>query len=267
MQEEHDDHGGMSRDLPRLMGRRGVLLTLAGAGVAGFAIAKVLPTSEGNVFGPGQACLKTPGETAGPYPADGSNTREGQVVDVLKSQGVMREDIRSSFGDLSGRAEGIEMRLEITLVDVTGCTPLTGHAIYLWHATAEGQYSLYDLPDQNFLRGVVLTDAKGVARITTILPGCYDGRWPHIHFEVFASAEAATQGRALLTSQMALPEEVCRKAYADPRYPASLANLDRTSLAGDNVFGDNTAEQLAGQTLTMTEAAGAWAARVTVGLV
>jgi protocatechuate 3,4-dioxygenase beta subunit len=264
----HNEKEGLAQDLPRLMGRRGVLLTLAGAGIAGFAIAQGAPPSdvEANVFGPDKACLKTPRETNGPYPADGSNTREGQVVDVLKQQGVIRDDIRASFGDLSGTADGIPLKLEIALVDVAGCTPLVGHAIYLWHATAAGQYSLYDLPDQNFLRGVVLTDAGGVARVTTIVPGCYDGRWPHIHFEVFASAEAATQGMALLTSQMALPEAVCRQAYADARYPASLQNLDDVTLVRDMVFGDNTAEQVAQQTLAMSETPTGYAAKVTVGL-
>lgn len=265
----HDDDEGLSRDLPRLMGRRGVVLSLLGLGIGGYAIAQGLPPSEANVFGTGAEggqCLKTPAETNGPYPADGSNSREGQVVDVLRQQGVIRDDIRSSFGDLAGEAEGISMTLEIALITVQGCKPLAGHAIYLWHADAEGRYSLYDLPEQNFLRGVVVTDASGVARVTTVVPGCYDGRWPHIHFEVFASAEAAVAGGALLTSQMALPEETCRAAYADARYPASLRNLDRTSLSGDNVFGDNTPEQVEQQLLTMTRTAEGYAAKVTVAL-
>ncbi|NBZ86507.1 hypothetical protein [Stagnihabitans tardus] len=267
----HDDDEGLARDLPRLMGRRGVVLSLLGLGLGGYALAQALPPSdsEANVFGTGAdggQCLKTPAETNGPYPADGSNSREGQVVDVLKQQSVMRDDIRTSFGDLDGAAEGIPLELEIALISVDGCKPLGGHAIYLWHADAEGRYSLYDLPERNYLRGVVLTDASGVARVTTIVPGCYDGRWPHIHFEVFASAEAAVAGGALLTSQMALPEATCREAYADARYPASLRNLDRTSLDGDNVFGDNTPEQVAQQLLTMTRTATGYAAKVTVGL-
>lgn len=264
----HDENEGFAQDLPRLMGRRGVLLTLLGAGVGGFAIAQGVPPSdaEPNVFGPDGLCLKTPGETNGPYPADGSNTREGQVVDVLTQEGVIRDDLRGSFGDLSGTANGIPLTLEIAVFQVDGCTPLADHAIYLWHANAEGKYSLYDLPDQNYLRGVVLTDAKGVARVTTILPGCYDGRWPHIHFEVFASATAATSGKPLLTSQMALPESICRAAFVDARYPESLGNLDRITLARDNVFGDNTPEQIAQQTLAMTATQEGYAAKASVGV-
>ncbi len=266
-----DEDEGLAQDLPRLMGRRGVVLSLLGLGVAGLAIAQSAPPSqaEPNLFGTGAdgtTCLKDPAETNGPYPADGSNTREGQVVDALTQEGVIRDDLRPSFGGLSGTAEGIPLVLEIALYGVTACRPLAGHAIYLWHADADGKYSLYDLPDQNFLRGVVLTDAKGVARVTTIVPGCYDGRWPHIHFEVFGSAEDAVAGKALLTSQMALPEAACRIAYTDARYPASLGNLDRTTLKGDNVFGDNTAEQIALQTLDMQGSTAGYAAMVRVGI-
>lgn len=269
----HDDDEGLAQDLPRLMGRRGVLLTLMAMGAGGYALAQGMapPPSdtEANLFGTaadGTQCLKTPGETNGPYPADGTNTREGQIVNALTEEGILRDDLRQSFGSASGTADGLALTLEIALFDVTGCVALAGHAIYLWHADAEGKYSLYDYPDQNFLRGVVLTDAQGIARVTTILPGCYDGRWPHIHFEVFASAEAAVSGKsALLTSQIALPEALCRAAYADARYPTSLKNLDRITLARDNVFGDNTPEQIAQMTMEVTGVAD-YAGRVRVGI-
>ena len=28
------------------------------------------------------------------------------------------------------------------------------------------------------------TDSNGEVHFTSIFPGCYDGRWPHLHFEV-----------------------------------------------------------------------------------
>ena len=275
MPHDHDDEG-FAHDLPRLMGRRGVLLSLLGMGMGGYAIAQGFSPPPGGseaeltaTGADGAVCVKDPGETNGPYPADGTNTREGQVINALEQEGVIRDDLRQSFAGLSGAADGIPMVLEIALVDVgNACLPLAGHAIYLWHCDSDGKYSLYDFPEQNFLRGVVLTDGAGKATVTTILPGCYDGRWPHIHFEVFASAEAATSGHAaLLTSQMALPEATCRLAYADDRYPSSLRNLDRTSLSGDNVFGDNTAAQIAQQTLTMNgDPSSGYRATVTVGI-
>ncbi len=69
-----------------------------------------------------------------------------------------------------------------------------------------GSYSIYRAADRNYLRGIALSDDEGRVRFTTIFPGCYPGRWPHQHFEVFASPEAAVSGKAaLLTSQFALP--------------------------------------------------------------
>ena len=272
---DHDHDGGLARDLPLLTRRRLVAgFGLAGvAGVAAWLLGGTGGLAEANLSGTGAdgaTCLKLPDETAGPFPADGTNTRAGQTVNVLTQSGVVRQDIRGSFAGLEGVADGAALTLEITLVGVgTACAPLAGHAIYLWHADADGRYSLYDLPERNWLRGVVVTDAAGRAQVTTIVPGCYDGRWPHIHFEVFSGLEAAASGKAaLLTSQFALPGAEMAALYAaDSRYPASKDNLTRTTLAGDNVFGDNTAEQIAAQMVSLTgNAQTGYAGGVTVGI-
>ena len=46
--------------------------------------------------------------------------------------------------------------------------------------------------NENYLRGVQESDVDGVLRFETIFPGCYPGRWPHIHFEVYPSLADAT---------------------------------------------------------------------------
>ena len=144
-----DDHDlGFAHDLSRMIGRRRILAVMGGLGLA--AAANPAAALE---------CVALPWETQGPYPADGSNARAGQVLNVLTQQGVIREDIRTSFGDFSGTADGPQLDLELTLVNADGCTPLAGHAIYLWHCDAGGEYSLYNLTDQNFLRGVGVSDA------------------------------------------------------------------------------------------------------------
>ena len=88
-------------------------------------------------------------------------------------------------------------------------------------------------------------------RFTAIVPGCYGGRYPHCHFEVFASAEAALRGeRPLLVSQLAFPTAECRLIYRDDaRYGDSLRNLERLPLSRDFVFGDTDA---ASQTVAMS---------------
>lgn len=252
--DEHDL--GFAHDLPRLIGRRRMMVVMGGLGLA-------------TVASPAAAldCLALPWETQGPYPADGSNSREGQVVNVLTQQGVIRQDLRSSFAGLDGTAEGPAVDLELTLVNADGCTPLEGHAVYLWHCDAAGHYSLYDLPQQNYLRGVGIADASGDVRFTTVFPGCYAGRWPHLHFEVFTSAETAVAGEAsVLTAQIALPQAECQALYAsDARYPNSAENLSRLTLNSDNVFGDNTEAQLTQQTAAISgDADTGYQAKVTV---
>lgn len=94
--------------------------------------------------------------------------------------------------------------------------------------------------NENYLRGVQESDANGQLTFTTIFPGAYDGRWPHMHFEVYSSlANATAAGRIVATSQLALPAEACAEAYATPGYEQSAQNLARTSLTSDMVFGDD----------------------------
>jgi len=195
-------------------------------------------------------CSATPTETRGPFPADGSNGRP-RPVNALAMDGILRRDIRESFAGSKGRAEGVPLELALTLGRDADCSPLPGHAIYLWQNDAAGAYSLYNLPGENYLRGLQPADAQGRVRFTAIVPGCYGGRYPHCHFEVFESAGAALAGaRPLLVSQLAFPEAECRAIYAgDARYGESLRNLEREPLSRDFVFADTDA---AGQLVAMT---------------
>ncbi|KQM66297.1 MULTISPECIES: dioxygenase family protein [unclassified Sphingomonas] len=208
---------------------------------------------------PTGACLVDPTETAGPYPADGTNTSSGSTSNVLTASGVVRSDIRSSF--LNGStttASGVALKLTLTVVNVNAaCAPLAGYLVYLWHCDAQGRYSLYDMSSESWLRGALVTDANGQVTFTTIFPGCYAGRFPHMHFEVFSSAAVATGGRyASLTSQLAMPTAACSAIYSGSAlYSSSVANYSRVSTASDNVFGDNTTAQIAQQTPTLTGSA------------
>jgi protocatechuate 3,4-dioxygenase beta subunit len=135
------------------------------------------------------------------------------------------------------------MTLELTIRNLAnGGKAAAAMAVYVWHCDREGRYSLYSpgATDQNYLRGVQVTDAGGRVKFTSIFPACYAGRWPHIHFEVYPDQTSITDAdKAVATSQVALPEDVCGKVYATSGYQASVANLARISLATDNVFGDD----------------------------
>jgi protocatechuate 3,4-dioxygenase beta subunit len=182
--------------------------------------------------------VEIPQETAGPYPGDGSNG-----PNVLEASGVVRQDITSSFGTSTTKAEGIPLTVTLTLLDNSnGCKPLAGAAVYAWHCDRDGKYSMYDsgLENENFLRGVQEADSNGQVTFTTIYPGAYNGRWPHIHFEVFESMSNATvAGQVLAVSQIAMTEAACNEVYASAGYESSARNFPNTTLTSDNVFGDD----------------------------
>jgi len=245
---------GLAFDVRTLLGRRQMLRALGlGAVTAGLAACGASTSgstaSTGSAVSTGSATsaaalVEIPEETAGPYPGDGSNG-----PDVLEQSGVVRSDIRSSFGDAAGMAQGVPMRLELTITDLAAGTPFAGAAVYVWHCTREGGYSLYSdgIEDQNFLRGVQIADATGLVAFTSIVPGCYSGRWPHIHFEIYPDQASITDAdNAVATSQVALPQDMCDQVYARPGYEASVPNLEDVSLVNDNVFGDDGAANQVG---------------------
>jgi protocatechuate 3,4-dioxygenase beta subunit len=193
-------------------------------------------------------CLtEIPEETAGPFPGNGSN---GQ--NALTRSGIVRGDVRASLAT-GTVAEGVPLSVQLQLVNVSaGCAPLEGYALYLWHCDREGRYSMYSngVTSEDYLRGVQESDAEGKVTFQSIFPGCYQGRWPHIHFEIYPSvAQATNANNKLHTSQLAFPEDVCEAVYASSGYEQSVSNLSGLSLSTDGVFRDDGAEK---QLATMT---------------
>lgn len=292
--DRHEDHPhGLAADLQamaqRALARRGALRWLA----AGAALASPLAIiacgggsdseagssssddsgsdSSGSSGSTGtDSCSVIPSETGGPYPGDGTNSNSSGTVNVLTMSGIVRSDITASFGDYGDNvAEGVPLSVTLKLVNTaSSCASLEGYAIYLWHCNRDGEYSLYSsgVTDENYLRGVQVTDSNGEVTFTTIFPACYSGRWPHIHFEIYETLEVATTGRnAAKTSQLALPAAACNQVYGVATgYDASVNNFANVSLSTDNVFSDTqAATQLA--TVTGSNSAG-YAATLTVGI-
>jgi protocatechuate 3,4-dioxygenase beta subunit len=199
-------------------------------------------SSDGTGNGGDGCASEIPEETAGPYPADGSQ----QELNVLERTGIVRSDIRTSL-ESGNTAEGVPITIELQLVDTSAdCAPLVGYAVYLWHCNRAGEYSLYStaVTAEDYLRGVQETDSEGKVGFTSIFPACYSGRWPHIHFEVYPSLDSATDAsNKIHTSQIALPEDVCDTVYGTATgYAQSVENLSQISLSSDNVFGEDEAE-------------------------
>lgn len=251
---------GLPFDLGTLVSRRGIL-SLVGIGAGGLALAACTPAATADSTptatrtatpSPTASATPTPtpsaeaalpageipDETAGPYPGDGSNG-----PDVLERSGIVRSDIRSSL-DGGATSEGVPLTFTLRILDMAnGDVPFAGVAVYAWHCDAQGRYSMYSsgVENETFLRGVQIADANGQVTFTSVFPGCYAGRWPHIHFEVYPDQASITDStNAISTSQLAFPQNVCDAVYALPGYDGSARNLAGVgSLERDNVFGDD----------------------------
>ncbi len=158
--------------------------------------------------------------------------------------------------DRGGRGRALTLRFKV--YDLTGddVEVLAGAALYAWHCDRDGSYSMYDgdAMQENYLRGVQETDADGWVEFTTVFPGCYAGRWPHVHFEVYESLDSATSATTKLrTSQLAFPQDVCETVYATEGYEDSVANLAGVSLDSDGIFADGYSLQMAKVTGSVDE--------------
>ncbi|RLN72862.1 hypothetical protein BBJ28_00013154 [Nothophytophthora sp. Chile5] len=86
---------------------------------------------------------------------------------------------------------GISLTTELQFIDVSTCAPVSNLWVEYWHSNALGVYSgaIGSEPgesndtanvDTTFLRGLVQTDTYGLAGFTSVFPGHYAGRAPHI---------------------------------------------------------------------------------------
>ncbi|WP_457442707.1 intradiol ring-cleavage dioxygenase [Roseateles sp. P5_E4] len=290
---KHDHDLGLAHDLSRLhqqaFERRTALRWLLGAGAVSLSGAGAIAltgcggggssatsdssssSSSGSSGGSSgtttSSCSVIPSETEGPYPGDGSNTANGSVANALALSGIVRSDIRASIAGASGVATGVPLQVIIELVNTNAsCADLSGYAVYLWHCDALGRYSMYSsgVTGENYLRGVQATATDGTATFQTIYPGCYSGRVPHIHFEVYRSTTTATNwNNKLRTSQLCFPADSNTAVYATSGYGNSAANNNAISLSSDGIFSDGYSTQLA--TMTGSVSAG-YVARLKVGI-
>ncbi|HEX5967679.1 MAG TPA: intradiol ring-cleavage dioxygenase [Intrasporangium sp.] len=277
-EQDHAHARGLAFDLATLLDRRRAMALMGGLGLAGAlaACTSADPTSGAaatssattsttggtTATSGGGELVEVPDETAGPFPGDGSN---GQ--NVLDDSGIVRTDIRGSLGTSSQVAEGVPLTIRITVKGAETSQALVGAAVYVWHCDRDGNYSMYSsgFEEENYLRGVQETDATGTVTFSSVYPGCYPGRWPHVHFEVYERvADATSSGPIVKTSQLALPQAACEAVYATDGYEASVGNLSGLSLASDNVFRDDGGRH---QLATMSgDNDQGWTAHLTIGV-
>lgn len=194
---------------------------LAGGAASGSGTSTGAGTSAG-------ACAVSPTETAGPFPTKSPSS-------------LVNSDIRSD-------RTGVPFLIKITVNNKNNnCAALAGAIVDIWHCDKDGYYSEYGgtgMQSQNFtsvhfLRGRQTTDASGLVAFTSIFPGWYAGRAPHIHVHIYSAS-----GVSLLVTQIAFPTDVCDTVYTTATNFYTKGKQD-TSNARDNVFADSLASQLA----------------------
>lgn len=138
--------------------------------------------------------------------------------------------------------------LNMTVVNAsTNCEPIAGAAVYLWHSNTAGEYSAYfgmgksDQNDNDFLRGVQVTDLNGKVIFVTKYPGRYRGRATHFHIPIYKDDSLATE---LKTTQFAFDESITNTVYASGNaYNKSGKTVEITN-SEDNIFRDGYDGQL-----------------------
>lgn len=202
-------------------------------------------TSTGSTNGSSSSnCSVTPTETEGPFPTK-----------------VPANFVRKDITD--GRT-GVAFTMNITIKNANNsCAALSGALVDVWHCDKDGYYSEYggtgmqsvNFTTVDFLRGRQTTDSNGLVSFTSIFPGWYSGRAPHVHVHIYNSA-----GKSLLVTQIAFPYDITTIVYTTAQSYGYTKGVQDTKNESDNVFSDGFTTELAtvsgsisgGYTLTHT---------------
>jgi protocatechuate 3,4-dioxygenase beta subunit len=192
-------------------------------------------STTGNTTGTTGSCTATVTETAGPFPTK----TPGSLV----------------TNDITSDRSGTKLTVKITIQNKNNsCAALANAIVDIWHCDAGGSYSEYggsgmqsaNYTAVHFLRGRQTTDANGLVTFTSIYPGWYSGRAPHIHAHIYNSA-----GNSLLVTQIAFDQTISNTVYAQGVYKSH--GLQDTTNASDNVFSDGVSTELASFTGSVSD--------------
>lgn len=164
-----------------------------------------------------------------PYPEESQSVGHASLANVWSVSNMLRRDIRHDLGGDGKAAPGLRLELKMNL-ELAGLSsrPKGGLAVYVWHCDAAGRYSVYDVNGTTSLRGIGVTGSNGRVQFTTIYPGTYRGREPHIHFEVYPTLSSIRiPEKRLLLSRITFPEVISRAVYeSHSTYRPSLEHFN-----------------------------------------
>jgi protocatechuate 3,4-dioxygenase beta subunit len=177
-----------------------------------------------------------------------------------------RVDIRSDPTDGTVKQGALlALTLNISSIVKGSCRPLEGAVVDLWQCDADGVYSdaedprYFNTVGKKFLRGYQVTDKDGVARFTTIYPGWYPERTPHLHYKIRSPQSAKPHYE--FTGQMYFDERLNDRVYAKPPY-AGRGKRTVSNIA-DRIYNREGGRQ---SMLTVTPVKDGYAARFDVAL-
>jgi protocatechuate 3,4-dioxygenase beta subunit len=230
----------------RVLSRREALAVLSATGAV-----VLLGGSAPRAGRPRQTCIVRPASTQGPYYVD---------------EKLDRSDIRSDPTDGTVKAGApLTLTLNVSSIARGTCAPLVGALVDIWQCDAEGVYSDAEDPryfntiGKKFLRGHQITDKNGSVGFTTIYPGWYPQRTPHIHYKIRSPTSARSSYE--FTGQMYFDEGTTDRVYA--RAPYAGRGKRTVSNLTDRIYNRDGGRQ---SMLTVTPAKGGYAASFDVAL-
>lgn len=199
-----------------LLGRRELILRTAGVltftSMGRGVITKALAQTSTPI-------ILTPEQTEGPYWVDEQLNHSDLATDPTDNSVQVGLPLVLAI-TVSQRANGV-------------ITPLPNAYVDLWHCNAYGIYSdesAYNpgggtgtvvTTGRKFLRGYQVTDGHGNVRFTSIYPGWYSGRTPHIHARVRLYSGSTTTEN--FTTQFFFDESITDVVYQMAPYNTRTA--------------------------------------------
>lgn len=189
------------------------------AGSLGFtrrsAVAGMAVTATGAIV-TREAWAEVPAAGAGENPATILPSTNVCLLTPVDVEGPFYFDPKLERADITEGKPGVPLKLLLQVMEAKDCAAIEGARVDVWHCDAVGFYSGYEgqgdrgassTEGQHFLRGTLVTNAAGQVTFSTIYPGWYPGRTPHIHFKVLLDE------KSLLTGQIYFPDALSEFIY------------------------------------------------------
>ncbi len=232
---QHRDEGDVMKtgDGP-LLSRRDLLIKGGKGAMALAAFGLTGPTIFAANTAVNRLNVVTPGVTEGPY----------WVEELL-----VRTDIR--LDPVTGILQpGFPLKLDFVIWQYLAngrLLPLPRAIVDVWHANSLGVYSDEQVEGtlgEKFLRGTQISNAGGGVTFTTVYPGWYSGRTPHVHFRVRVLNPLTNLVAYNFVSQVFFNEAFTNAVFSSI-YPYNIRSTRDTLNASDSVYtGASTDDEL-----------------------